>query len=115
MAMNKALETLDELKGNAVDDLRDQTKVAQAISTSVCSKQYGYEQFLSGLIAQACSKSSYSLLLLLMVQRLRKRKVFKIYPEGIHEKLRKQFRDPQRVPFMLDKTRKPLFPQLGTK
>ena len=25
------------------------------------------------------------------------------------------FRDTQRVPFMLDKTRKPLFPQLNTK
>ena len=31
------------------------------------------------------------------------------------DKLRKQFRDSQRVPFMLDKTRKPLFAQLGTK
>ena len=27
----------------------------------------------------------------------------------------KQFQDTQRVPFLLDKTRKPLFPELGTK
>ena len=38
--------------------------------------------------------------------RLKKRKVFKICPGCIHE-------TPQRVPFMLDKTRQPLFPQLG--
>lgn len=54
IAMTKALEYLDELKGSPVDDLRDQAKVSQAINTSVCSKQYGYEDFLSGLIAQAC-------------------------------------------------------------
>ena len=30
-------------------------------------------------------------------------------PRRFYEKLRKQFRDTQRVPFMLDKTRKPLF------
>ena len=38
--------------------------------------------------------------------------VFKICPGRDYEKLKKQFRDTQRVPFMLDKTRKPLFPQL---
>ena len=32
-------------------------------------------------------------------------------PGQFYEKLRKQFRDTQRVPFMLDKTRKPLFPE----
>ena len=63
--------------------------------------------------------------------RLKKRKIFKTFPaltkcllskcllstylNSIYEKLRKQFRDTQRVPFMLDKTRKPLFPQLETK
>ena len=36
--------------------------------------------------------------------RLKKRKVLKICPGRIYEKLRKQFRDTQRVPFMLDKT-----------
>ena len=42
--------------------------------------------------------------------RLKKRKFFKTFPALIYEKLTKQFRDTQRVPFMLDKTRKPLFP-----
>ena len=36
-------------------------------------------------------------------------------PERFYEKLRKQFRDTKRVPFMLDKTRKQLFPLLETK
>ena len=42
--------------------------------------------------------------------RLKKRKVFKICPARIYEKYRKQFRHTQRVPFTLDKIRKPLFP-----
>ena len=33
----------------------------------------------------------------------------------IHENLRKQFQDTQRVPFMLDKTRKQLFPNWEQK
>ena len=37
------------------------------------------------------------------------RKVFKTCPGRISEKLRKQFRDTQSVPFILDKSRKPLF------
>ena len=37
--------------------------------------------------------------------RLKKRKVLKTFPAFIYEKLRKQFQDTQRVPFMLDKTR----------
>ena len=37
-----------------------------------------------------------------------------IRPGRIYEKLWKQFRDTQRVHFMLDKSQKPLFPQLGT-
>ena len=45
-------------------------------------------------------------------QRLKKRKVFKVCIARIHEKLRKQFRDPQMAPLMLDETRKPLFPNL---
>ena len=40
-------------------------------------------------------------------------KVFKTCPGRIFEKLRKQFRNTQRVPFMLEQNRKPLFPQLG--
>ena len=36
-------------------------------------------------------------------------------PGHFYEKLRKQFRDTQRMPFMLDQTRKPLFPQMEKK
>ena len=50
-----------------------------------------------------------------LYSRLKKRKVFKICPARFYEKLRKQFRDTQRVPFMLDETRKPIFTQLETK
>ena len=38
--------------------------------------------------------------------KLKNRTVFKIYPGHLYEKLGKQFRDTQIVPFMLDKTRK---------
>ena len=47
--------------------------------------------------------------------RLKKRKDFETCPGPIFEKLRKQFGDTQKVPFMLDKNRKPLFPQLKQK
>ena len=42
-------------------------------------------------------------------------KVFNIYSRRIYEKHRKQIRDTQKVPFKLDKTRRPLFPQVVTK
>ena len=45
-AMEKALEYLSELKGNPVENLRDEAEVARALNTYVCSKQYGYEDFL---------------------------------------------------------------------
>ena len=47
--------------------------------------------------------------------RLKKRKVFKICSGRIYEKLRKQFRGTQTVPFMFNKIRKLLFLQLGRK
>ena len=42
-------------------------------------------------------------------------KCSKYAQDGFIKKLRKQFRDTQGVPFMLDKSRKPHFPQLETK
>ena len=36
-------------------------------------------------------------------------------PRTFYEKRRKHFRNTERVPFMLDKTRKPLFHELETK
>ena len=49
------------------------------------------------------------------VSNAQKAQAFKKVQESIFKKLRKQFRDTQRVPFMLDNTRKPLFPQLEKK
>ena len=50
-----------------------------------------------------------------LYQRLKKRKVSKICPGRIYEKLRKQFRDTQSVPFKLGRTQKPLFPKWEQK
>ena len=47
--------------------------------------------------------------------RLKKRKVLKICPACLYEKRRKQFQKTQRVLFMLDHTRKPLFPKWKQK
>ena len=38
-----------------VKDKRDKVAVARVIRTAVMSKQYGLEDFLSGLVAEACS------------------------------------------------------------
>ena len=38
-------------------DLRDRTQIARAIKTSLMSKQYGHEDFLSKLVADACGKN----------------------------------------------------------
>ena len=50
-----------------------------------------------------------------MAQKTQRSKVFTTCPGRIYEKLRKQFRNTQRVPFMLDKTQKPLFPNWEQK
>lgn len=39
---------------SSVENLRDLDAVTKALRTSLASKQYGYEDFLSKLIAQAC-------------------------------------------------------------
>ena len=66
-------------------------------------------------IIQYESKTRRECLKSALYLRLKKRKLFGICPGRFYEKLRKQFRDAQRVPFMLDETRKPVFPQLGTR
>ncbi|PSC71471.1 T-complex theta subunit [Micractinium conductrix] len=52
----KALEILDTLvlPGTDTLDVRDKAPVAQRIKGSVSSKQYGYEDLLAPLIAEAC-------------------------------------------------------------
>ncbi|KAK7070191.1 T-complex protein 1 subunit theta [Halocaridina rubra] len=54
LAINKALEVLPSLKCWEVTDPRDLTQVTKALRTSVMSKQYGNEDFLAKLVAQAC-------------------------------------------------------------
>lgn len=53
-ACQKALDLLPDLSCSSVTNLKDVKEVAKAIKTSVMSKQYGNEDFLSELIAEAC-------------------------------------------------------------
>lgn len=55
-ACKKALEILPDLVCCSAKNLRDVDEVASLLHTSVMSKQYGNESFLSKLIAQACGK-----------------------------------------------------------
>jgi T-complex protein 1 subunit theta len=55
MAANKVLdEILPKLTVHEVKDVRNVDEVLKAIRSSVMSKQYGNEDFLSALIAKAC-------------------------------------------------------------
>lgn len=53
-ALEKALEIIPKLVVSEVKDFRDMEQVKASIRTSVMSKQYGREDFLAGLISQAC-------------------------------------------------------------
>ena len=46
-----------------VKDKRDRTSIARVIRTAVMSKQYGLEDFLAGLVADACSQCCSSLVI----------------------------------------------------
>lgn len=50
----KALEMLEELTCFKADNLRDKTQLVRCITSTIASKQFGLEDFLSGLIADAC-------------------------------------------------------------
>ena len=52
-AQQFALETLEELHVDKVDDIRDQDELSKAIRTVVASKQNGNEDFLADLVAEA--------------------------------------------------------------
>ncbi|XP_052811560.1 T-complex protein 1 subunit theta-like [Mya arenaria] len=54
LALKKALEILPDLACENQKELREQKAVTRAIRTSVMSKQYGHEDFLAKLIADAC-------------------------------------------------------------
>ncbi|ANB14012.1 Cct8p [Sugiyamaella lignohabitans] len=61
MAKNFAVDTLEKgtlfknLANNQITDLTDVDQLRKAVSTAIGSKQYGSEQFLSGLVAEAVS------------------------------------------------------------
>ena len=50
----KTMETLDTLCAYKTDKLRDPVELKKLIKTTVASKQFGLEDFLSGLISEAC-------------------------------------------------------------
>jgi chaperonin GroEL (HSP60 family) len=49
----KVLELLEDLSCYTVSNVRDRTEIQNCIKSSIASKQYGLEDFLSGLIAEA--------------------------------------------------------------
>lgn len=57
-ACKKALDILPDCVCASAKDLHDVNEVASLIRTAVTSKQYGNEDFLSNLIAQACGESA---------------------------------------------------------
>lgn len=52
-AQKFALEQLDELVVDKVEDMRSQEELSKAIRTVVASKQSGTEDFLAGMVAEA--------------------------------------------------------------
>lgn len=54
LALEKALEILPTLTCYEIKDYRNEAEVEKGIRTSVMSKQYGNEDFLTKLIAKAC-------------------------------------------------------------
>eukprot|EP01098_Paradermamoeba_levis_P004840 TRINITY_DN2069_c0_g1_i1.p1 TRINITY_DN2069_c0_g1~~TRINITY_DN2069_c0_g1_i1.p1 ORF type:complete len:579 (+),score=191.91 TRINITY_DN2069_c0_g1_i1:259-1737(+) len=53
-ATKKALEVLEELTAYRIDDIKDEAKVIKCIKSAISSKQHGFEDLLSPLIARAC-------------------------------------------------------------
>ncbi|TLS24150.1 hypothetical protein PpBr36_09016 [Pyricularia pennisetigena] len=52
-AQNFALETLEELEVDKVEDLRSEEELSKALRTVIASKQNGNEDFLADLVAEA--------------------------------------------------------------
>jgi len=55
LALNKALEYLENCACHEVKDAKSHEEVKKAVRTAVMSKQYGHEDFLADLIVKACS------------------------------------------------------------
>lgn len=60
LALDKALEILPSLVVDKIEDVRNETQVMKSLRTSIMSKQYGQEDFISQLIGKSCSKSYLS-------------------------------------------------------
>ena len=52
--------TLSGLECGSIKDLTSKEEVVKALKTPLASMQYGTEDFLAELVAQACSKLSFS-------------------------------------------------------
>lgn len=58
-ALEKALEILPTLACHDIKDIKsnaEQQKIMQAVKSSIMSKQYGTEQFITDLVLKACCK-----------------------------------------------------------
>lgn len=58
MALKKCLDILPSLAVEELEDVKDLEKVKRALRSSLASKQCGSEDFLAGLVSQACGKRS---------------------------------------------------------
>jgi len=58
-ALEKTLELLPTLTCHEIKEIKsnsEQQVLAQAVKSSIMSKQYGQEQFITDLVLEACSK-----------------------------------------------------------
>lgn len=53
-ALDKCIEILPELVCEEIKDYKNTEAVIKGIKPSIMSKQYGYEDFIAGLVAKAC-------------------------------------------------------------
>ncbi|XP_054270990.1 T-complex protein 1 subunit theta [Macrosteles quadrilineatus] len=53
-ALEKALEILPSLVCHEIKDVRNEAEVKKGIKTTIMSKQYGFEDFLTDIITKAC-------------------------------------------------------------
>lgn len=52
-AAKKCLELLEDLTIHKIENIKDEEEVKKCIKTAIASKQYGLEDFMSGLISSA--------------------------------------------------------------
>jgi len=59
LALDKTLEILPTLTCHEIKDIKNNSEqqiLTQAVKSSIMSKQYGQEQFITDLVLKACSK-----------------------------------------------------------